>query len=217
MVDIPVSAATPTGTLTASEDLYIEGAPYFYFGGEHAQNPDPEGFYWGLTGTAENPVFAVGCYEDFRFGDDVTINAVRCDTIGDAALVQRRNFMYISFTLKSMLPFDILSRILRGGDVEEQLADPGPPVTEGTEIFGFGEIDNTVFYLCYFSRVYDPDAGDFVAVTGHRCQFVDAWEIATPWAEAWRVGVTMRLFADDDMPVDQRFATMIRLDPSELV
>jgi len=217
MSHIDTSAATPTGTLTASEDIFIEGAPFFYFGGEHAQNPDVDGFYWGLTGTAENPVYAVGCYEDFRFGDDVTINAVRCDTIGDSALVQKRNFMYVSFTLKSMFPFDILSKILRGGGVTREVVDPGPPVTLGTEKFGFGEIDNTVFYLCYFSRVYDPDTGDFVAVTGHRCQFVDAWEIATPWAEAWRVGITMRLFADDDMPIAQRFATIIRLDPSEIV
>jgi len=210
MSHIDTSAATPTGTLTASESLYIEGAPQFYFGGEYAQNPDEDGFFWGLTGTADNPVYGVGCYEDFRFGDDVTVNAVRCDTIGDAALVQRRNFMYISFTLKSMFPFEILSRILRGGPVTIE-------VDEGTEKFGFGEIDNAVFYLCYFSRVYDPDTGDFVAVTGHRCQFVDAWEIATPWAEAWRAGITMRLFADDDMPVAQRFATVIRLDPSEIV
>jgi len=209
MSEIPTTAATPTGTLTASEDLYIEGAPYFYFGGTHAQSPDVDGFYWGLTGTAANPVYAVGCYEDFRFGDDVTVNAIRCDTIGDAGLVQKRNFMYVSFTLKSMLPFDILSRILRGGSVTQE-------VSEGTEKFGFGEIDNTIFYLCYFSRVYDDAADDFVAVTGHRCQFVDAWEIATPWAEAWRVGITMRLFADDDMPAAQRFATIIRLDPSQI-
>jgi len=210
MTEIPESAATPTGTMTSSEDLYIEGAPYFYFGGEYAQGHDEHGFYWGLTGTYENPVYAVGCYEDFRFGDDVTVNAVRCDTIGDAALIQRRNFMYVSFTLKSMFPFEILSRILRGGPVTQE-------VDEGTEEFGFGEIDNTTFYLCYFSRVYDAVAGDFVSVTGHRCQFVDAWEIATPWAEAWRVGVTMRLFADDTKPVHQRFATMIRLDTSEVV
>jgi len=203
--------ATPVGNAIASEDLYIEGAPLFYFSdpGVYSHDPDEENFYWGLTGTAESPVYAVGCYEDFRFGDDVTINAVRCDTIGDAALIQRRNFMYVSFTLKSMFPFSILSRILRGGAVHVE-AD------EGTEGFGFGEIDNTIFYRTYFSRVYDPTAGDFVAVTGHRCQFVDAWEIATPWAEAWRVGITMRFFADEDMPVAQRFATMTRLDDSEI-
>jgi len=211
MGHIETQDATPTGTLVASEDLYIEGAPYLYFSdpGVYAANPDEDGFYWGLTGTAESPVYAVGCYEDFRFGDDVTINAVRCDTIGDAALVQRRNFMYVSFTLKSMFPFSILTRILRGGTRTLE-------TDEGTEKFGFGEIDNTVFYRTYFSRVYDPDTGDFVSVTGHRCQFVDAWEIATPWAEAWRVGITMRFFADDDMPTAQRFATMVRLDPSQL-
>jgi len=211
MGHIETQDATPTGTLVASEDLYIEGAPYLYFSdpGVYAANPDEDGFYWGLTGTAESPVYAVGCYEDFRFGDDVTINAVRCDTIGDAALVQRRNFMYVSFTLKSMFPFSILTRILRGGARTLE-------TDEGTEKFGFGEIDNTVFYRTYFSRVYDPDTGDFVSVTGHRCQFVDAWEIATPWAEAWRVGITMRFFADDDMPTAQRFATMVRLDPSQL-
>ena len=214
MADIETTHATPAGNTVASEDLYIEGAPYFYFSDPGVYTHEGEAapgdeLYWGLTGTAESPVYAVGCYEDFRFGDDVTINAVRCDTIGDAALVQRRNFMYVSFTLKSMFPFSILSRILRGGAVHME-AD------EHTEGFGFGEIDNTVFYRTYFSRVYDPTAGDFVAVTGHRCQFVDAWEIATPWAEAWRVGITMRFFADDDMPVAQRFATMTRLDPTAI-
>ena len=209
---IPTTAATPTGTLTASDDLRIEGAPYFYFStpGEYAQNPDPDDFYWGLLGTELSPVFALGCYEDFRFGDDVTVSDVRCDTIGVAQTIQRRNFLYVTFTLTSLLPFTILRHVLRGGEVEVEAAP------EGTEKFGIGEIDNTVFYKCYFSRVYDENTGDFVAVTGHRCQFVDAWEIATPWAEAWRVNITMRLFADDDMPVAQRFATLIRLDPSAI-
>lgn len=208
---IPTTAASPTGTLTASEDIFVEGAPYFYFStpGEYAQDPDIDGFYWGLTGTASSPVYSVGCYEDFRFGDDVTVNAIRCDTVGDKGLTQKRNFMYVSFTLKSMLPFEILSKILRGGAVTVE-------IPAGTEKFGFGEIDNTTYYKCYFSRVYDDTANDFVAVTGHRCQFVDAWEIATPWAEAWRVGITMRLFADDTKPSDQRFATFIRLDPSAI-
>lgn len=208
---IPTTAATPTGTLTASEDLRIQGAPYFYFStpGAYAQDPDEDGFYWGLTGTVASPVYALGCYENFGFGDDVTLNEVRCDTIGIAETIQRRDSLHVTFTLKSLLPFSILRHILRGGAVTTE-AD------EGTEKFGIGEIDNTLFYKCYFSRVYDENTDDFVAVTGHRCQFVDAWEIATPWAEAWRVGVTMRLFADDDMPVAQRFATFIRLDPSAI-
>lgn len=214
MTDIPTTAATPTGTSVAMED-YIEGAPEFYWQqrdcGKYAQGNDPEGFYWGLTGTAGCPVYHLGCYTDFNFGEDLTITDVMCDTIGVADTNLKRNYLTVSFTLKSIFPFSALSWILKGGAVTQELL-------EGTEEFGLGEIDNTsaAYFRAYFSLVYDTNTNDFFSVTGHRCRFVDAWTMPFAYGEPVTVNVTLRMHADDDMPVDQRFATLVRLDPSQI-
>lgn len=214
MADIPTTAATPTGTSVAQED-YIEGAPEFYWQqrdcGTYAQGPDTEGFYWGLTGTADCPVYHLGCYEGFSFGEDLSINDVMCDTIGVADTTLKRNYLTASFTLKAIFPFSVLSQILKGGDVTQEVA-------EGTEEFGIGEIDNTsaAYFRAYFSLVYDTNTDDFFAVTGHRCRFVDPFTMNFAYGEPVSVNVTIRMHADDDMPVDQRFATFTRLDPSQI-
>jgi hypothetical protein len=214
MADIPTTAATPTGTSVAMED-YIEGAPEFYWQGRdcgtYAQGPDTEGFYWGLTGTADCPVYHLGCYEGFSFSEDLTISDVMCDTIGVADTTLKRNYLMVSFTLKSIFPFSALSWILKGGAVTQE-------VDEGTEEFGLGEIDNTsaAYFRAYFSLVYDTNTDDFYSVTGHRCRFVDAFTMDHAYGEPVTVNVTIRMHADDDMPVDQRFATFVRLDPSQI-
>jgi hypothetical protein len=214
MADVPTTAAAPTGTSVAMED-YIEGAPEVYWqsrdDGNYAQGPDTDGHYWGLTGTASAPVYHLGCYEGFSFGEDLTITDVTCDTIGVADTNLKRNYLTVNFTLKSVFPFSALSQILKGGTVTRQVA-------EGTEGFGIGEIDNTsaAYYRCYFSLVYDENTSDFWSVTGHRCRFVDPWTINYAYGEPVSVDVTLRLHADDDMPSAQRFATFKRLDPSQI-
>lgn len=214
MAVVPTTAATPTGTSVAMED-YIEGAPEFYWqerdDGQYAQGPDTDGHYWGLTGTAGAPVYHLGCYEGFSFGEDLTITDVTCDTIGVAATLLKRNYLTVSFTLKSIFPFSALTWILKGGAVTQQVA-------EGTEGFGIGEIDNTsaAEFRSYFSLVYDTNTDDFFSVTGHRCRFVDAFTMDFAYGEPVTVGVTLRMNADDDMPTTQRFATFKRLDPSQI-
>ena len=210
MAVVPDSAATPTGTSVEMED-YIEGAPEVYWGGEYAQGPDVDGHYWGLTGTAANPVYHLGCYEDLSFGEDVTISDIICDTSGVEATVAKRNFLTLSFTLKSIFPFSALTQILKGGDVDRQL-------DEGTAGFGLGEIDNTAAaeFLCYFSLVYDINTDDFFSVTGHKCRFMDAFTMSFAYGEPVTVNATIRMHADRDKPVEQRFATFKRLDPSQI-
>ena len=210
MATVPESAATPTGTSVDMED-HIEGAPEVYWGGAYAQGPDTDGHFWGLTGTAANPVYHLGCYEDLSFGEDVTINDVVCDTSGVEATVAKRNYLTLSFTLKSIFPFSALVQILKGGDLERQL-------DVGTEGFGLGEIDNTdsAEFLCYFSLVYDITTNDYFSVTGHKCRFMDAFTMNFTYGEPVTVNATIRMHADRDKPVDQRFATFKRLDPSQI-
>jgi len=202
---------SPVGTITTQDDIYIEGAPYVYYqdsdGVDELNHPDTDGFYWNLSGTVANPVIALGCYEDVRFSDNIEVNAVRCDTVGDINVLQKRAHLELSFTLKSLFPLSTVRSILRGGTA----------ATYGSyEKMGFGEIDNAEAFYIHFSRVYDSATGDWVSVTGHKCKFVDAWEMTMPFATPWTLGVTIWMLANDDMPDAQKFATIIRYDPSAL-
>ncbi len=86
-----------------------------------------------------------------------------------------------------------------------------------TEKMGIGKIANNDFWRVYLPKVYDEDAPDFVSITLHRAQFVDAWSISMTSGETWSVsGVRFRAYADEDMPTAQSFATIVRLDPSAI-
>lgn len=205
---MPVSE--PTGTIVDAEDIFIEGAPELWFGGVAQYSPDADGYYHGITGTPDNIVYRLGCYENFRFQDNVTVNEIRCDTTGLEKTSQTRDFLVVTFDLKSLFPLRRLRHLIRGGPVVWN--DP-----ENSEKMGIGEIDNSLFYMVFFSRVYDPVAGDFVSVTGHRCQFTGNFQLQTPYAGAWMIsGIEIRFLADPTKPADQRFATMVRVDASEL-
>lgn len=199
---------TPTGTLLTAENIFIEGGPSFWFGGVPKYAPDSDGFYWGISGTVDDPVNQIGCYTDFRFRDNIQMTEVRCDTIGVVSTIQKRNYLEVSFNLMSLLPLSMLANIIaRSGATTTNLAD-------NTEKMGIGTINNTINFMCYFSKVYDPDAGDWVSFTGHSCQFVDVWEIAMQYGAPWTLGVRMRLHGDSTKPTNQTFATAIRYDPS---
>jgi hypothetical protein len=204
----------PTGTITTAEDLFIEGAPEIWFGGVPQYSPDADGFYHGITGVDDGDpthrVYKLGCYENFRFSDNIQMNEIRCDTTGLEKTSQTRDYLTATFDLKSLLPLTELRHLIRAGAVTWNDA-------ENSEKMGIGEIDNTLFYMCFFSRVYDPTAGDFVSVTGHRCQFTGNFQLQTPYANAWSItGVEIRFYADNDKPDDQRFATVVRVDASAL-
>ena len=199
----------PSGQINLNDDIFLEGGPEFWFGGVPKYSPDSNGFYWGITGTAGVPAYKIGCYTDFRWRDNLQMTDVRCDVIGVVATIQKRNYLEAQFTLMSLLPLSQLRHFLRAGAVTVDLA-------AHTESMGLGLIDNNIYHMVYFSKVYDPIIGDFVSVTGHRCQFVDAWEIAMQYGAPWTLGVRMRMFADQTKPTDQAFATVLRYDPSEI-
>jgi len=205
-----LSTGTPLGAITTQDDIYIEGAPYIYYQDSEAgllHDADHLGFYWGMSGTTAHPVYALGCYQDVRFSDGVEVNAVRCDTVGDVDVLQKRTHLELTFTLLSLFPLSTIRAVLRGGPVT---------TTATMERMGIGEIDNAEHFAVYFPKVYDEAALDWVSITGHRCKFVDAWELAMTFATPWTLGVTIWLLADPAMPTAQRFATVVRHDPSAL-
>lgn len=202
---------TPLGTINAQDDLYIETAPSLWFQdfiADELNNPDGDGFYWGLTGTPTYPVYALECYEDVRLAADYEGNNVRCDTVGDKAHIQKLSYVDLTFTLKTLLPLATLTYILRGGAVTTTVG--------ATEKMGVGQPNNNQYWHVYGASVYDEVAGDYICFTAHRCQFVESWEIAFAYGEPATIGVTIRAFADTTKPADQLFLTLIRADPSAI-
>jgi hypothetical protein len=203
--------ATPTGQIIQGDGIYLEGGPEVWFQSYDAAErftPDADGHYWGLSGTSTYPIYAIECYDDLQIMDDVTQNMVTCQNLGEVDEMQRRNHVALSFTLKSLLPFPNLMRILRGSTYVLN-------ATDEAEGFGMGEI-NPSYYHVFFSRIYDIDIGDFVSLTIHKAKFSEASPISTPYAEPWNVPVQLKGFADITKPRGQRFATWKRYDPSKL-
>lgn len=218
MPTLGTGTAIPTGGITVGEDIYIEGGPRVFFQPylnsvtnvecPESRAPDADGFFWGLSGTTNCPIFEIGCYEDISLIDTVTRNPVTCDSLGTVDEIQRRDSLELQFTLKSLLPFSQLARYMRGGPVTLNAA-------EETEKFGVGELANTLYHM-YFVRIYDADAGDYISATFHRARFVEATPLEMPYAEAWNIAVVAKVFADRTKPLAQRFATYLRYDPSVL-
>ena len=205
-----LSTGTPFSTVTSNDELVVEGAPVIYFQDATANpyyNPDGSGFYWGLSGTATYPVYQLGCYVDVALSEDVTVNALRCDTVGDKSAIQKRNYLELSITLKHLFPLAILSKVGNFGDTVVQ--------TGGTEKVGVGKINNNQFYHVWLPQVYDDTTGDFVAFHLHRAQFVDAWTINMPFGNQWQAtGIKMRAYADTTKPAAQQFGLWLRGDAS---
>lgn len=206
---MPLVTGTPEGTITAQDEIYIEGAPYVYY--QDYDGPvifDGDTYYWGLSGTSTYPVYQLACYEDVSLGSDVTVNAIRCDNIGDKDVIQKLNHLEFTLTLSSLFPLSVLRHILRGSAVT---------LSGKVEKMGIGPINNNQYYKVYLPKVYDEDTGDWVSFTIHKAKFVDAWTINMPSGDKWTVtGVTLWGFADDTKPSGQEFATVIRADPSAL-
>lgn len=208
----PLVTGSPVGSISAQEELYIEGAPYLYFQDASATplfNPDADGYYWNLSGTSSNPVFRVGCIQDVSLTEGLTINQVRCDTVGDKATIQRRDYIEFSFTFTSLFPLSALRHLIKLGSA--------PTVTTGWEKQGIGSINNNQFYHFYAPKVYDDVEAAFVAFHLHRAQFVDAFTLNMRSGEPWMVeGIKIRAYADETKPVSQKFGTILRLDNNAL-
>lgn len=208
----PLVTGVPIGNILAQDEIYLEGAPYLYFQDATANplnNPDGDGFYWNLTGSSTYPVYRVGCIQDVALTEGLTINQVRCDTIGDKATIQRRDYLEFSFSFSSLFPLSALRHLLNLGSA--------PTQTTVYEKVGIGGINNNQFYHFYAPKVYDDTAGDYVAFHLHRAQFVDAFTINMRSGEPWMVeGIKIRAYADETKPAAQKFAVIIRGDDSAL-
>lgn len=202
---------TPLGVINSQDSIFIDTAPNLWFQDYNAalvNNPDGDGFYWGLTGTAAYPIYALQCYEDVAIASEYESNAIRCDVTGDQGQIQKLNHIDITFTLKTFFPLDTLTKLLRGGAVT---------TTSGaTEKMGIGQPNNNQYWHVYGATVYDSSTGDYLNFTGHRMQFVDAWTISFGYAEPSTLAVIMRCFADTTLPAAQQFMTLVRADPSAI-
>lgn len=202
---------SPVGNIDSQDEIYVEGSPYIYIQQTDASplnNPDADGFYWGLSGTTLYPVFQVGCVQDVSLTEGVTMNAIRCDTIGDKGVIQRRDYLEFNVTILTPFPLTTLRHLLNLS-----------AVTVGTDVekVGIGQINNNRYYMAYCPKVYDPDTGDYVLFHLHRCQFVDAWTINMKSGEPWTVtGLKLRAFADENKPAASLFGTIVRADSSAL-
>jgi len=202
---------TPLGTLTQQEDLFVEGAPTVYFQDATAPplfNPDADGFYWSLSGTAAYPIYQVGCLTDVSMADNLTVNDVLCDNVGVKSSIQQRNYIEFNLTAQSPFPLSVLRYLVKGGVVTE---------TSPTEKFGFGQVNNDQYFMVYAPKVYNTDVGDYVAVHFHRCQFVDPFTINMTFGTPWQItGIKLRAFVDEDKPAAQYFGMMMRSDLSAI-
>lgn len=203
---------TPGGNLDVQESIYVDSAPNIYFQDYTAsplKNPDADGFYWGMSGTTTYPAYEIGCPTDVSFSENITINEVLCDTVGTVSTTQQRNYLTMAFTVQSLFPLQTLRILLKGGAVTE---------TAPTQKFGFGPINNTLYWMVYCPRVYDTDVGDYIWIHLHKAQFVDAWTIGMAYGTAWNItGISLRAFADTTKPSAQQFGMFGRADASVIV
>jgi hypothetical protein len=208
----PLVTGAPVGNIVAQEEIYLDGAPYLYFQDAVADplnNPDGDGFYWNLSGTSSYQVSRIGCIQDVSLTEGLTINQVRCDTIGDKATIQRRDYIEFAFTFTSFLPLSITRHILKLGSA--------PTVGTGYEKQGIGSVNNNQFYHFYAPKVYDDESGDYLAFHLHRAQFVEAFTINMRSGEPWMVdGLRIRSYADETKPAAQKFGVIMRGDASAL-
>ena len=205
---------TPAGTMETQEDLYLEGAPTIYFQDARATvmvDPAADGLNWQLTGTVTYPVFEVGCPSDVTFSENITMNDVLCDNVGVKAVVQQRNYFEFNFSIMSFFPLDVLTNLLNGGTVVEDLGDH-------TQKMPLGKINNDQFWHLYAPKVYNETAGDYVWIYMHKTQFVDAWTIAMTLGNPWKItGLKMRAFVDSTKAAAQQFGMFGRWDVSVIV
>lgn len=205
---------TPIGTITTQEDIYLEGAPTLYIQDYSANplfNPDAQGFYWGMSGTATYPAYEIGCPVDVSLTENLTMNDVLCDTVGVKDTVQQRNYIEFGFTLRSLLPLQTMRILLNFGAVTET-------VSNHTQKMPMGKISNTQTWHVYAPKVYDEDAGDYVWIWLNKAKVVDAWTIAMTFGSPWQAtGLKLRAYADTTKPAAQQFGMMGRSDISVVI
>lgn len=205
---MPLITGSASGNVKSQEELYIEGAPYIYFQDYKATplfNPDSDGYYYGLSGSVLYPVYLLGCIQSVVLTEGVTMNDVRCDTIGVKDTIQKRDYLEFNLTVLSQFPVSILSKFLGLGST--------PTVGTGKEKAGIGGIDNTQKYMVYAPKVYDEINGYWLLFHLHKAKFVAAWSLNMKYGASWDVtGLKIRAYADDTKLSTMRFGTIARFD-----
>jgi len=208
---VALVTGTPKGNVTSQDEIYLEGAPNFYiqqYDANPLNNPDADGYYWGMSGTSTYPVFSIGCVQDVSLTEGLTMNAIRCDAVGDKGTIQRRDYVEFDITILTPFPLSTLRHLLNMSS---------PTVGTNVEKMGIGKINNNRFYMAYCPKVYDEDTGDYLLFHLHKAQFVDAWTINMKSGEPWTVnGLKLRAYADDTKPAGQLFGVVVRSDESAL-
>ena len=201
---------TPPGTLNTQEEIYIDGAPTIFFQDYTASplyNPDANGYYFGMSGTATYPVKELACITDVSFMQGITSNDIRCDTVGVKASILRRDYVDIQFSLQTFLPLSILANIMG--------LSPATVITD-QEFVGIGTYNNNQFWHVYAPKVYDETAGDYLLIWLHKAQFVSPGDWQMRYGEPWVQQFTLRGYADDTYPTSQLFGVIMRSDASVL-
>jgi hypothetical protein len=206
-----LTTGTPVGSGVSQEEIYIEGAPTIFFQDYRAtplNHPDAAGYYWGLSGTTAYPYQELGCITDVKLSEDVTMNDVRCDTVGVKDTIQKRNYVEFTMTIVSLFPFSELSKLMN--------LSPAT-VSSGVESVGISQIDNTIHYMFYAPKVYSATDNDWLMFHLHKAKFVDAWELPFTYGDAWKLsGIKVRAFYDDTKPANQGFGVIKRFDASAI-
>ena len=134
---------TPIGSGISQEEIYIEGAPSIFIQSTSATplfNPDADGYYWGMSGTVANPYAEIGCVQDVSLTEGVTMNAIRCDAVGDKGLIQRRDYVEFNLTISTLFDLDVLRQLLNLST---------PTIGSGISKAGIGQINNSLLHgLC---------------------------------------------------------------------
>lgn len=203
-----IATGTPLGNTISQEDLYLEGAPYLYFQDSRAtplNNPDLQGYYWGLSGTTQYPAYLLGCIQDVSLTEGVTMNDVRCDTVGVKDTIQKRDYVEFQLTILSQLPLSVLSKMLNLST---------PTTGTGYEKVGIPQINNALSYHVYAPKVYDSsDPASWLLFYLHKAKFVDAWTMNMVYGGSWTLtGIKVRAYANDNYPAAQLFGTIARFD-----
>lgn len=195
------------GNVISQEELYLEGSPFIYFQDDRANplnNPDAQTYYWGLSGTVTYPAYLLGCIQDVTLTEGVTMNDVRCDTVGVKDTIQKRDYVEFDLTILSQLPLAVIRHVMN-------LSSPNTGT--GYETVGIGQINNSIHYHVYAPKVYNDDAAGWLMFYLHRAKFVDAWTLNFKYGDTWTLtGVKVRAYAKDTMPANQLFGVIKRFD-----
>lgn len=195
------------GNVISQEELYLEGSPFIYFQDDRANplfNPDANNYYWGMSGTTTYPAYLLGCIQDVTLTEGVTMNDVRCDTVGVKDTIQKRDYVEFDLTILSQLPLAVIRHVMNLS---------APTTGTGFETVGIGQINNSVHYHVYAPKVYNDDAAGWLMFYLHKAKFVDAWTLNMKYGDTWTLtGVKIRAYAKDTLPANQIFGVIRRVD-----